>query len=144
MSTEQWTFLALGLGFLAFGGSGLRWAEAWEGHGVKAKPFGISGTSALMCVIGVLFLIGIAAAGVGTFVACIGRSSQGLGWLAGDVFWVVIATFALVEGITEHDRASFGVAAFMFSVVGLFGLLTWVFHSEHLWVKPISDFIGCF
>jgi hypothetical protein len=120
------------------------WADALERHGWESKPFGFRGGGAVMCVVGLLFLVSIAAAGLGTFTGCILASSEGLGWLAGDLFWLAIATWALVSGITKRDSGGLGVAAFMFSVVGVFGLLTWVFHWEHLWAKPISDFCGCF
>jgi hypothetical protein len=144
VSTLQWTFLAAGLGLLALGASGLLWTDAWERHGVESKPFGIEGTGALMCVVGVLFLIAIAAVGLGTFMACVLESSKGLGELAGDVFWLGIAIWLLGDGIFKRNVGELGVAAFMLSVVGLLGLLTWVFHSEHAWVKPITDFCGCF
>jgi hypothetical protein len=144
MSTHQWTFLTIGLGMLALGASGLRWTKAWERHGVRTTPFGIKETAALTCVCGLLFLLAIAADGIGTFMLCLQVSFKGLVAVSGNVGWLFVATWVLVEGIGKRNYAEIGAGVFLFLIPGLFGLLTWVFGWQHFFVKPIIDFIDCF
>lgn len=142
MSTTQWTLLGIGLGLLALGASSLRWSEAWKRWGVEGR-FGIRGSGALLCLFGMLLLIGIAA-GLGSFTLCILGSSGGLGEMSGIALWVGIAAWGLAEGVVKHDPRPLKYAAFMWSLVGLAALFIWLFHREHEAVKPITDFCGCF
>jgi hypothetical protein len=72
------------------------------------------------------------------------RIHQGLAELAADALWLGIAIWLLVEGVVEHNSSELAAATFMFWIAGLLGLLTFVFHWEHLWVKPVTDFCDCF
>ena len=143
MSSLQWTFLGIGLGALALGAGARRWTQAWERWGIEGD-FGLQGSGVVMCIVGVAFLIGIAMIGVGSFTLCVLESYQGLAELVADALWLGIAIWLLVEGVVEHNSGELAAATFMFSIAGLLGLLTFVFHWEHLWVKPVTDFCDCF
>jgi hypothetical protein len=142
LSSLQWTFLGVGLGLLLLGASLIRWADQIEQRVSVEGNIYLGGGWMLVC--GVLFLIGVAATGVGSFTYCILGSEQGIGELVADAVWLGIAVWLLVDGTRTHNGGQIGASAFMFAVVGLFGLLTWVFHAEDKWVKTITDFCGCF
>lgn len=86
-----------------------------------------------MCIVGVAFLIGIAMIGVGSFTLCVLESYHGLAGLAATALRLGIAIWLLVEGVVEHNSSGLAAATFMFSIAGFLGLLTFVFHWEHLW-----------
>jgi hypothetical protein len=86
-----------------------------------------------MVIFGVLFLIGVGVTAVGSFANCILETKEGMGELGGDVIWLAIAVGLLVHGIKARSGGEIGASVFMFFVVGLFGLLTWVFHWEDKW-----------